>query len=134
MEESHSRWWVLGKYLVFQLPGWIIASALAWAARGWFGLPDWAAVAIVAFWVLKDLLLFPYLRVAYEPHDGRDKRLLGSRAVATETLEPEGFVHVGSELWRARSTNGSRIEAGAPVRVREVQGLTLLVEPTDPSS
>ena len=133
VDQAHSRWWVLGKYLLFQVPGWLVAGTLAWAARGWFGLPDWAAVTAVVLWVLKDFVLFPFLRVAYEPHDGRDRRLLGSRATAADTLAPEGFVRVGSELWRAHARGGVRIEAGARVRVHEVQGLTLVVDAEPPS-
>jgi membrane-bound serine protease (ClpP class) len=44
-----------------------------------------------------------------------------------QTLDPEGFVFVNGELWRARSSNGP-IHAGESVRVERVDdGLVLEV-------
>jgi membrane protein implicated in regulation of membrane protease activity len=46
-------------------------------------------------------------------------------------------VFLNGALWRARSTDGERVELGNRVRVRSVDGLTLEVEPVadrDPES
>jgi membrane-bound ClpP family serine protease len=51
---------------------------------------------------------------------------VGSRGRATTPLTPEGYVRVGSELWKASSTN-SVIAAGEEVTIVGVKGLTLLV-------
>jgi membrane-bound serine protease (ClpP class) len=40
-----------------------------------------------------------------------------------------GMVFIHGELWRASARAGESIPAGARVRVRKVQGLTLEVEP-----
>jgi membrane-bound serine protease (ClpP class) len=40
-----------------------------------------------------------------------------------------GMVSIHGELWRAAARAGESIPAGARVRVRKVQGLTLEVEP-----
>lgn len=53
--------------------------------------------------------------------------LVGKRGVATGDLWPEGQVKVSGELWRARCEGGC--SAGTEVVVREVDGLTLVVEP-----
>jgi membrane protein implicated in regulation of membrane protease activity len=53
--------------------------------------------------------------------------LVGKRGVATSELWPEGQVRVNGELWRARCEGGC--DLGTSVVVREVEGLTLLVEP-----
>jgi membrane-bound serine protease (ClpP class) len=53
--------------------------------------------------------------------------MVGSLGVAKTDLEPSGMVLVHGELWEARARQ--RIEKGARVRVREVEGLTLVVEP-----
>ncbi|MGH9355215.1 MAG: NfeD family protein [Terriglobia bacterium] len=53
--------------------------------------------------------------------------LLESIGIARTDLAPAGKILVHGELWDARATEA--ISAGAQVRVRAVEGLTLLVEP-----
>jgi membrane-bound serine protease (ClpP class) len=52
----------------------------------------------------------------------------GAMGDVREPIDPEGYVFVMGELWRARSTNGP-IPAGEEIRVVEVDGLTVIVEP-----
>jgi len=52
--------------------------------------------------------------------------MIGLRGRAQTALAPEGTVFVRGELWRARSPMS--IAAGEPVRVTDIQGLTLNVE------
>ncbi|HKO20441.1 MAG TPA: NfeD family protein, partial [Acidobacteriaceae bacterium] len=66
----------------------------------------------------------------------RSKRLtgadamLGQVAVAMTPLAPTGQVEVRGEIWKARLAEGSDpVLAGAEVRVRAVDGLTLTVAP-----
>jgi membrane-bound serine protease (ClpP class) len=53
--------------------------------------------------------------------------LVGKDGIASTDLWPEGQVRVAGEIWRARCAGGC--DAGTKVVVREVDGLTLLVEP-----
>jgi membrane protein implicated in regulation of membrane protease activity len=53
--------------------------------------------------------------------------LVGAIATVVAPCRPEGSVRVHGELWRARCDEGA--DAGARVRVREVEGLVLVVEP-----
>ena len=53
--------------------------------------------------------------------------MIDSVGVAKTDLEPCGTVLVHGELWEARA--GGQITKGTRVRVREVEGLTLVVEP-----
>ena len=53
--------------------------------------------------------------------------LLGALGVAQQPIAPQGQILVHGELWLAESP--SPVAAGEPVRVRAVEGLTLLVEP-----
>ena len=53
--------------------------------------------------------------------------MVDSVGVARTDLDPFGTVLVHGELWEARA--GQQIAKGARVRVREVEGLTLVVEP-----
>ena len=118
------------RYALFQLPGWVGVGIAGWLVPGWFGLPAWVGAAAFAAWFVKDVVLFPFVRVAYEDGDGGDARVLvGDVAVATEPIASEGFVRAGSELWRAELAPGSpSVAAGGRVRVRAVEGMRLIVE------
>jgi membrane-bound serine protease (ClpP class) len=52
--------------------------------------------------------------------------LIGQTAVARGPLAPEGQVAVQGELWRAVAEDGA-VDDGTPVRIVDVQGLTLKV-------
>jgi len=53
--------------------------------------------------------------------------MIGERGVARTALEPEGKIFVHGELWDAVCS--TKLDAGARVRVVDVAGLTLRVEP-----
>jgi membrane protein implicated in regulation of membrane protease activity len=130
--ERHTRWWVVGKYALFQIPELLAVMVLAWYARGWLGLSDRGVAILVALWIVKEVALFPLLRRAYEPSSGGGAAaLVGAPGRAEEALAPAraGWVRVGAELWRAELADGAPpLPAGARVRVSAVRGLTLLVE------
>jgi len=52
--------------------------------------------------------------------------MIGLVGVAQTDIDPAGEILVHGELWKARAAN--RISQGARVRVREIEGLTLVVE------
>jgi membrane-bound serine protease (ClpP class) len=61
-----------------------------------------------------------------KPQTGADE-LADQVGIVRQTLDPEGFVFVNGELWRARSSNGP-ISAGEAVRIERVDdGLVLEV-------
>ena len=122
---------MIGKYLLLQIPGWILVGGLLVLGVRWWGLSVRLALALFAVWLLKDAVLFPFLRVAYEPGGGGGAdALVGARGIASQSLDPRGYVRVGAELWRAEVADGARpIPRGGGVRVRNVRGLTLEVEP-----
>ncbi len=99
---------------------------------------------LFAGWVLKEIVLFPTLRIAYEPSNpiGGEALIgaIGRVAVpATAASGSPGFaegrgggwqgrVQIGPELWNARLALGSQpVSLGSPVRVEAVEGLTLIV-------
>jgi membrane protein implicated in regulation of membrane protease activity len=125
-----------GRFLLFQVPGWIVAGGLAWLALRWELLSRAVAAWLLLAWVVKDFALYPLTRRAYEESSGapHGRELVGARALVLRELAPEGYVRIGSESWRARLPPASRrasVPAGARVEVREVRGLTLVVEPLD---
>jgi membrane-bound serine protease (ClpP class) len=58
----------------------------------------------------------------------------GSMGIVRRPLEPLGSIHAAGEEWSARSVDGRPLERGAQVRVVSTDGLTLLVEPSPPST
>jgi membrane-bound serine protease (ClpP class) len=57
----------------------------------------------------------------------------GAAGVVRRSIEPIGSVYAAGEEWSARTSDGSPLERGTPVRIVATEGLTLIVEP-DPSS
>jgi membrane-bound ClpP family serine protease len=123
---------VFARYLAAEVPSWIVLGVvLAVLVRTWdLGWP--VAALVFALWVLKDLALFPVLRIAYEPGGGSGgaENLLGALASVSVALDPEGWVRIGAERWRARvAREHAPVAVGAAVRVVAVEGLLLRVEP-----
>jgi len=65
-----------------------------------------------------------------KPRAGKEE-MIGEVGRVAEELNPEGFVKLHGELWKAESRNGERIPVGAKVRVVGLRGLTLIVERAD---
>ena len=101
------------KYLLFQVPGWLLGVVLLVWIWPRTGLATWIGVALLAGWVAKDLVLYPLVRTAYL---GRvptgSERLIGASGKARDRLDPDGWVFVAGELWRARATNGIVVTPG----------------------
>ena len=123
----------LNRYILYQIPGWLLAVAAAVLLHRWVGLPAWAAAALVVVWTLKDAALYPFLRTAYQQDSRRVvERLVGLVGVAVEPLAPRGYVRVRGELWLAEpSTTDLEILRGHEVTVDAVRGTTLLVSAVD---
>lgn len=116
---------------MLEAPGWVLAALVATALHRWLDLSAITGALLVAAWILKDLVLYPWLREAYAG-DGRSpkEKLVGQTAVVVEPLGPLGAVRLGAELWRAESASaGATVPRGQAVRVTEVRGLTLVVVP-----
>jgi membrane protein implicated in regulation of membrane protease activity len=95
---------------VFVLPaGWGVAAILA-------GMT--IEIGEAAFWIR--------LSQRRRPAIGAEA-LVGAEGVAVSACRPEGRVRVAGELWRGVCPAG--VEAGEPVVVEEVTGLTLRVRP-----
>ncbi|MFQ5803158.1 MAG: NfeD family protein [Candidatus Methylomirabilales bacterium] len=121
----------LTKYLLIQIPGWILVGLVLSLIRGWVDLPLWAAIGLFLLWVIKDLVMFPFVRPAFEAgaKTGVD-RLIGVQGIAEQRLAPSGYIRVGGELWRAEALETDEpIPQGSRVRVQGVRGLTLLIQP-----
>jgi membrane-bound serine protease (ClpP class) len=102
---------------------------LALAIAGLFVLPDpWRVIVLAAAAVIEVGEVFFWIKFLrrYRVQTGAEG-LVGERAQVIEELAPDGRVRVHGEIWSARSP--VRAAVGQAVRVAEVDGLTLVVEP-----
>jgi membrane protein implicated in regulation of membrane protease activity len=117
-------------YLIVNSVEWVLVALLMWMSVRILDMPGWAAATVVVFGVVKDLVLFPFMRHYYRS-DLSERRLIGVRGVALGPLAPRGFVRVRGEIWQAERIDvaDSEISQGTGVRVCDVRGLLLYVEP-----
>lgn len=117
----------LRRYVLFQVPGWVLFGAAMVLAHRWEWLPGWGALALFGAWVLKDALMYPFFGFAYATERrSATERLIGMRGVVVQTLSPCGYVQVRGELWQAETAAGP-IGEGDPVVVSGVRGMMLVV-------
>ena len=127
---------VFRRYVLFQVPGWMLAAAVGTCLYQWAGFSLGAAAAVVLLWITKDFALYPMLRASYEVDTSTPvEQLVGKRAVSTHPLAPQGYVRLRGELWRAEIVDADHtIDAGATVEVVGARGLTLSVRKVPPGS
>jgi len=122
---------VVLRYALFQVPFTALVVVALIVLRKWLDIPTWFIYGVVAFLVIKDIVLFPLVWRSYDPDSpAQSHSLEGARGKALENLNPSGYVEVGAELWKAEVVEGrSPVRRGELVRVCSVRGLTLLVQP-----
>ena len=129
----HMTTW--SRYWLFQIPGWALTGVVLLLLRQWIDISLAVVFGLLALVVIKDFLLYPFLRSAY---DTRVKtgiaQLIGSQGVVKQDLDPEGFLLVRGELWKARlKPNHRAAPKGTEVRIEAADGMTLIVEPVGPA-
>ncbi len=87
---------------------------------------SWAAVGAAGVLELAESWLFVRWSQRRRSVVGAEA-LIGQRAVVAADCMPAGQVRVAGELWQARCAGGAA--AGDEVVIRELDGLTLVVEP-----
>ncbi len=70
------------------------------------------------------------MRLRHRTSTTRDEQLIGLEGIVLQDLHPTGVVQVASEHWTAESIRGTP-RKGDHVRVVEMEGLKLKVEPTE---
>ena len=120
---------LLVRYALLQLPAIVLLILLLILVQRWVKLPAWFTWGLIAFWITKDVVLFPLTWRAYDrSHKESADWMIGLRGIAEDRLSPSGYVHVRGELWRAEVEESSEpIEKGEGVRIYGNRGLTLLV-------
>jgi membrane-bound serine protease (ClpP class) len=112
-----------------------IAGSLLLLVGSWFMFPvhalrtpRWLVVLGV---VLAFVFFVPVMTIVRRQQRpiGREatRALIGQLGEVRSVLNPEGFVWVLGELWRARSEDGTRVRVGEPVEVTALEGHLLMV-------
>jgi len=119
------------RYGLLMLPELALLVVIMLIVRRWVELPLWLLVGLPLLWLIKDMVLFPFVWRAYDwDRPGISRRLIGERAIVMEPLDPEGYVQVGAELWKAECIGGGQqVSRGGAVEVVMRRGLKLFVRP-----
>jgi len=135
---NERRWSVriVARYTLLQVPAVAILVLILVLARRWVDIPAWFFWGLVALWVAKDVILFPFTWRAYDRERSEDTNLMiGARGVTEDRLAPSGYIRVHGELWQGEVVGGSPpIERGEGVRVQGIRKFTLLVQPDNEES
>jgi membrane-bound serine protease (ClpP class) len=144
------HWWAVG-LLVFAVLGlsidvqagglgpWTVIGTLALIAGSRFlyggahlDAPWWVLILVIGLTVLFFVWgMTAAVRARFStPTVGREG-MLGRMGTAEVPVDPDGIVMIDGARWRARTNRATPIAAGDAVRVVEIQGLVLEVEPED---
>ena len=121
---------VVMRYALFQIPGLVLLILILILVRRWVDFSPWFFWGSVLIWIVKDVVLFPFVWRAYDWSRSRDVHsLVGSEGIVEERLAPSGYIRVHGELWQAKMIReGPPIEKGEGVRIQGIRGLVLLVQ------
>ena len=114
---------------------WFALGALAAMISSFFHAPFWlqlvwfAVVSLAALCITRPLVK-KYVNAKIQPTNA--DALIGKECIVTECIDNiagEGAVKISGQVWTARSADDSvKIEQGQIVRVKEIQGVKLIVE------
>ena len=130
MPPTQNRHKAVVRYILYNLPILVLVVIGLILLRHWFDLADWMFWAVIAGWVVKDLVLFPFVRKAYDDSEGYSYSPVGQVAVVLKTLDPVGSVRLRGEIWQATTEGeGEALPEGCSVKVTGQEGMTLRVIP-----
>jgi membrane protein implicated in regulation of membrane protease activity len=117
------------RYLLFQTPGWLTVSGVMGFLHVSAGVSLGISAGVVALMIALDFALYPFFRHSYASRaQVGPETLVGQRGRVVRPLDPEGFVRIRGERWKARMIEGDRVGAeGDTIEVLGVRGLTVLV-------
>ena len=119
------------RYILLNIPEFAALILIVIVIQYLVVIPVWLLWSIIGFWVVKDVVLFPFIWRAYDwDRAGKSRSMIGECGVAKGKLAPAGYIQIRGELWRAEKIGEvPPIEEGQPVRVKKIEGLTLFVVP-----
>lgn len=119
------------KYALLQLPEYTMLILLFILLQRLVEISGYVMWIALGLWVLKDIVLFPFLGRYYDPEYHKDWfSMIGLQGVVYKPLTPTGTVCIKGELWKAEVLDSRiNIDTDRPVVVRNLRGLTLQVVP-----
>ncbi len=115
---------VVGALVIYKTPG---GELLRYSMSVVVGV----VVALTVFFIIS---LGAVIKTFRKPTVTGAEGLVGSVAVVVEDLNPTGLVKCHGEIWKAKlKDTHKKVTKGEKVRVESVDGLLLVVEPTDKS-
>lgn len=114
---------------------WFCAGCLAAVVGALCGAGVWVQLALfLAVSAVCFIFLYPRLKrfVKRSGHPTNADMLIGQHCTVTEpisALEGLGSVYIAGKTWSAKSADGRAVAAGTTVRVLDIQGVKLIVEP-----
>lgn len=136
--KSHSKKATLSsrvvlRYSLFQLPEIAVVILVMATLRVLLNIPMWSIWTFIIFWIAKDIIMFPFVRDAYDKWNTSSAgALIGLQGKVVEALSPSGYVKVRGELWRAEAVKEvPRIDKGDIIEILGSRGYTLIVQSQD---
>ena len=114
---------------------WFALGALSALVAALLHAPLWLQIVLFAVVSVATLLLTRPLAKKYinsKTMATNADRVIGRRAVVKERIDElagTGAVLADGKMWSARTTDGSTVEPGDVVTVREIRGVKLIVDP-----
>lgn len=130
---KRTRWStrIILRYILFQIPGFVLIMTTLILFRRWVDLPGWVFWGSIVLWIAKDIILFPFVWRSYDQDRLKDlQTLIGGEGIVEKPLEPSGYIRVHGELWQAEvGEDRLPVGKGEVVKVIGIRGLKLIVEP-----
>ncbi|MFO7890352.1 MAG: NfeD family protein [bacterium] len=122
---------ILLRYILLQLPVLVLLVIMYIVSKKYEPTLSLWVLILLILWGIKDIILYPFVWKAYIPQDVKESAsMLGQRGKALTDINPFGTVEVRGEIWNARSIEKKNpIKERDAVRIVEIQGLMLIVEP-----
>lgn len=122
----------LGAWTLIGTAALVAGSCALYGGSSRLDVAWWVIVAVCAGTVLFMVAgMTAAIRARFStPTIGREG-MVGEPGTAEVDVAPDGVVRVRDALWRARTNRATPVRAGDPVRVVEVAGLVLEVEPEE---
>ena len=117
------------RYILLNIPAMVLIILAIILVQKWITMPIWLSLTIIFIWLIKDVILFPFVWRAYDwDRPAKFRSMIGKQGITRGRLAPAGYVRVQGELWKAESAEaGQPIESGKLVRVVKMEGLKLFV-------
>jgi membrane-bound serine protease (ClpP class) len=122
----------LGFWTGFGTVALVVGSLFLYGGSSSLDVPWWALILVIGGTVLFFVWgMTAAVRARFStPTVGREG-MLGKMGTAEVPIDPDGVALIDGARWRARTNRATPIGAGDPVRVIEVDGLILEVEPEE---